>query len=138
MAKAPAPRGYRVFISHASDDIWVAEQIARRIEDCGATCFLDVRDIAAGDDFRARIRKEMPECDELLALFTPWSRRRVWVHNEIGMADAADKRIVAVFYKVAIDDFRNDGDSLGVLQSTNIVAINQLDSYFQELKKRVR
>ncbi|WP_424131999.1 toll/interleukin-1 receptor domain-containing protein [Roseiarcus sp.] len=54
------PRGkkpYRVFVSHSGDDIWVAEQIARLIEDCGADAFLDRRDIAAGDDFRERIRK---------------------------------------------------------------------------------
>jgi hypothetical protein len=31
---------YRVFVSHAGDDVWVAEQIARNIEDCGATAFI--------------------------------------------------------------------------------------------------
>jgi TIR domain len=67
---------YRVFVSHSGDDIWVAEQIATLLEECGAATFLDRRDIAAGDDFRERIREEIPKCDELLALFTPWSRKR--------------------------------------------------------------
>jgi hypothetical protein len=89
-------REYRVFVSHAGADLWVAEQIAKAVESCGAETFLDRRDIAAGDNFRRRIRQEMPKCDELLALFTPWSRRRAWVRHEIGMADMLNKRIVCV------------------------------------------
>jgi hypothetical protein len=58
------PKAHRVFVSHASDDIWVAEQIARNIEECGATSFLDRRDIAAGDDFNQRIHREIAACDE--------------------------------------------------------------------------
>src|SRR5215813_3081416 len=101
MAKRKTRRkvGYRVFVSHATDDLWVAEQIAKLIEECGATAFLD--------------RKDIKECDELLALFTPWSRRRAWVRHEIGMADILQKRIVCVFYKVAIADFQGDEDGLG-------------------------
>ena len=90
--------GYRVFVSHAGDDLWVAEQIARCVEDCGASAFLDRRDIVAGDDFKTRIREEIIGCDELLALFTPWSRRRAWIRHEIGMADLLEKRIVCIFY----------------------------------------
>ena len=111
---------YRVFVSHSGDDVWVAEQIARHIEDAGATTFLDRRDIAAGDDFKAPIRQEIPTCDELLALFTPWSRRRAWVRHEIGMADALGKRIVCVFYKVSTRDFARDEDGLAPLSDLNI------------------
>ncbi len=75
---------YRVFVSHAGDDAWVAEQIAKGIEDCGAAAFLDRRDIAAGDNFKQRIQQEIPRCDELLALFTPWSRRRAWFGTRSG------------------------------------------------------
>src|ERR1700682_4640967 len=104
---------YRVFVSHAGDDIWVAEQIAKSIEDCGATAFLDRRDIAAGDNFKHRVHEEIGKCDELLALFTPWSRRRAWVRHEIGMADMLRKRIVCVFYKVSIADFGAGDDGCG-------------------------
>jgi hypothetical protein len=95
--RSKAKVGYRVFVSHAGDDIWVAEQIAKSIEDCGAITFLDRRDVAAGDNFKQRVHEEIAKCDELLALFTPWSRRRAWVRHEIGMADILDKRIVCVF-----------------------------------------
>jgi TIR domain-containing protein len=129
---------YRVFVSHAGDDIWVAEQIARRIEGCGATAFLDRRDIAAGDDFKQRIHEEIPKCDELLALFTPWSRRRAWVRHEIGMADMLKKRIVCVFYKVTVADFQRDEDGLGPLDGLNIIDINTLQTYFDELRRRAK
>ena len=72
MAGKGRRKSYRVFVSHSGDDIWVAEQIARCIEDCGAEAFLDRRDIAAGDNFKQRIQEEIASCDELLAVFTPW------------------------------------------------------------------
>lgn len=128
----------RVFVSHSADDIWVAKQVARLIEERGATSFLDRRDIAAGDDFKRRIRDELPKCTELLALFTPWSRTRAWVRHEIGMADALGKRIVCVFYKVSVEDFKQDNDGLGPLESINIIDIDQLDIYLAELEQRVK
>jgi hypothetical protein len=134
--KRPAGKKHRVFVSHATDDMWLAEQIARCIEDCGASAFLDRRDIAAGDDFKKRIREEIPMCNELLALFTPWSRTRSWVRHEIGLADARRKRIVCVFYKVTTADFQNDADGLGPLDGLNTVEINRLDTYFTALRRR--
>jgi len=128
---------YRVFVSPAGDDdVSVAEQIARNIEECGATAFVDRRDIVAGDNFRRRLRVEIARCDELLALFTPWSRRRAWVRHEIGMADYVRKRIVCVFYKVTVADFRGDEDELGPLDGLNTIEINRLETYFQALRRR--
>lgn len=131
-----AKNNYRVFVSHAGDDAWVAEQLARCIEDCGATVFLDRRDIAAGDNFKDRIHEEIPKCNEFLALFTPWSRRRAWVRHEIGMADILKKRIVCVFYRVTIADFDPEEDGLGPLDGLNIVDLNDIDDYFEALEKR--
>jgi TIR domain len=133
-----AKQRYRIFISHAGADLWLAEQIARSVEDCGAETFLDRRDIAAGDNFRKRIRQEIPRCDELLALFTPWSRRRAWVRHEIGMADLLGKRIVCVFYQVAMADFDGDEDGRGPLDDLNVVDINSLGTYLRALSKRAR
>lgn len=129
---------YRVFVSHSGDDIWVAEQIARGIEECGADAFLDRRDIVAGDKFKEHIHDEIAACHELLALFTPWSRRRAWVRHEIGMADALKKRIVCVFYKVTNADFQGDEDGLGPLDGLNTIDINSLDTYFKALRRRAK
>lgn len=131
-------RRYRVFVSHSSDDLWVAEQIAKSIESCGADTFLDRRDIAAGDNFKQRIREEIRKCNELVALFTPWSRRRAWVRHEIGMADTLRIRIVCVLYKVSVSDFDGDEDGRGPLDDLNFVDINSLDAYLRALTKRAR
>jgi hypothetical protein len=136
-AKSGTKKSYKVFVSHSGDDLWVAEQIAKCIEDCGATAFLDRRDIAAGDNFKDRIRDEIPRCEELVALFTPWSRRRAWVRHEIGMADALRKRIVCVFYKVTIADFEPQEDGVGPLDGLSVIDLNDLSTYFQALRKRV-
>jgi len=134
MAKAK----YHVFVSHGGDDAWVAHQIAAGIEAAGATAFLDRRDITAGDNFKQRIQEEIWKCDELLALFTPWSRRRAWVRHEMGMADILKKRIVCVFYKVSKADFEADDDGLGPLDGLHIIDINDLGSYFRALRRRAK
>jgi hypothetical protein len=46
-----------VFVSHSGVDTWVAKQIAREIEACGAKPFLDEAEIDAGADFEEDIRR---------------------------------------------------------------------------------
>jgi len=60
------------------------------------------------------------------------------VRHEIGMADALRKRIVCVFYKVTTADFDPLEDGLGPLDGINIIDLNSLGAYFEELKKRVK
>jgi len=126
-----------VFISHAGDDMWLAQQLANAVEASGASTFLDVRDIAHGDNFKTRIAEELPKCSELLALFTPWSRQRAWVRHEIGMADALRLRIVCVFYHVDVADFGAAEGGLGPLDGLNIVDLNRVDTYLKALGRRV-
>lgn len=118
--------------------MWLAERLADAVDDCGADAFLDVRDIAHGDEFKSRIREEMPKCHELLALFTPWSRSRPWVRHEIGMADALKLRIVCVFYHVVPGDFGPSEGGLGPIDGLNTVDINSIDTYLRALTKRAR
>jgi hypothetical protein len=53
------------------------------------------------------------------------------------MADVLDKRIVCVFYKVTIEDFRADEDGLGPLDGLDTIEINNLGTYFKDLRRRV-
>ena len=108
------------------------------VEDAGASTFLDVRDIAHGDEFKMRIKEEIPLCRELVGLFTPWSRDRPWMRHEVGIADALKLRIVCVFYHVTIADFAASEGGLGPLDGLNIVDINGIDVYLKALAKRVR
>jgi hypothetical protein len=80
------PSNWVVFISHSSIDTWVAKQIAREIEECGAVPFLDEANIAVGEDFEDRILAALIQAKELLVLLTPWSLSRLYVWAEIGDA----------------------------------------------------
>ena len=51
-AKAAA---YVVFISHYSEDIWVAKQIDQQIQGLGATTWLDKKDLKGGDVLKDEI-----------------------------------------------------------------------------------
>lgn len=88
---------YRVFLSHAWADRWLAEQIAGRIERCGAAVFLDVFDIKKGDDIEDRIFEAIRNVEELLVLLTPW----LW--TEIGFGWKSGQRayligVLCLFY----------------------------------------
>jgi hypothetical protein len=130
---------YRIFISHGSEDSWVVSQFARRIkQDAKAETFLDVYDIAKGDDFESQIFEALPGCQELVALLTPWSVNRNWVWTEIGAARVLGKRILGVLYGVTIENLRADRGGMACLNSKNVMSINEFELYLAELKKRVK
>ena len=128
---------HRVFISHGSHDSWIARQMARCIDECNVETFLDVNDIATGDDFEEKIRPEIAQADESLALLTPFSRDRSWLWIEIGAAWFARKRIVAIIYGMSIVDLERDGGGRAILADVHIRALNDFEIYLQELRERV-
>jgi hypothetical protein len=131
-----AHRRYRVFISHAGDDGWVASQIADRLRECGADTFLDNTDIAKGDEFKRLIFTELGRVDELLALLTPWATQRNWVWVEIGAACVQGKRVVPVLYRVTLEEL-DAGGGRAALDGITAVKINEINRYFDEVRKRV-
>ncbi len=89
---------YKVFVSHGSDDLWVAAQISKELRYLDVSPFLDQTDIPLGTpDFQKVIHNEISLADELIALFTPWSALRSWVWIEIGAAWWRKIPILAVF-----------------------------------------
>ncbi len=110
--------------------------MAACIERSGAQTFLDIRDIPKGADFHAVIKREMPGCRELVALFTPWSVNRAWVRHEIGMADALNLHYVCVMYHVSLKDLDRNGGR-GPIHETNLANLNEFRVYLDELRKRV-
>ena len=127
----------QVFISHSSLDTWVAKQIASHISRCGAHTFLDESDIEYGDDFEKQIISAAEKSSELLVLLTPWATGRPYIWIEIGLFLRDDKRIVGVLHGVTIKDISTDERIPALLKRIDLVEINQLDSYFQQLQKRV-
>ena len=128
---------YKVFISHAGTDTWVAKQIKFHIENCGASTFLDESDIEIGDKFENKIKSELKSSQELFVLFTPWSLERPYVWLEIGAAFILELPIIAAFYGVSLEEVLRIAKIPNVIKETNSVPLNQLHVYLSQLKKRV-
>jgi len=128
---------YRVFVSHGSDDRWIAGQIAKRLRDLGADTFLDETSIPKGANFKQIIHKEIAQSDELVALFTPWSAKRSWVWIEMGAAWGQDKQVVAVFYGMELIDLEQSGQGKGMLEDINVLQLNDVERYFTEVSIRM-
>ncbi len=129
---------YRIFISHGSHDSWLASEIAKEVEDRGATPFLDEANIPKGSpDFKQIIREEISSSHELIALFTPWSAMRSWVWIEMGAAWIRAIPILAVFYGMTVSDLDKTGQGKSIIEDINIVELNDFDDYLKQLKARV-
>lgn len=129
---------YRVFISHGWHDRWIAKQMARLIEDVGATPFIDIFDVKKGERIESKIQQGLGEADELVALLTPWSVERNWVWAEIGGAWASGKLYVGVLYGLTMEEIEKNKGGLAVFAPTNLcVAIDEFDAYLLELRWRI-
>jgi len=62
---------YKVFISHAGEDTWVARQIELNLKNLGALTFIDAADIYVGDEFEEKIFLEIKDSQEYLYYSLP-------------------------------------------------------------------
>lgn len=137
MPKKPPPAGrkpaaYRVFISHATADKWIARMICKEIGAIpGVATFRDDRDIPGGNEISETIKAELEQSDEVLLLLTPTSETRPWVIYEIGLADAFGKRIVPVWYNTTPDVIPNVSRRRGF-------TLNDFDNYLDDLRNRLK
>lgn len=129
---------YKVFVSHGSQDLWLASQIAKEMQGLGASPFLDESNIPKGSpDFKKIIRDEISVSRELVALFTPWSVMRSWVWIEMGAAWHREIPILAVFYGMRVSDLDKTGQGKAILEDINIINLNDFDAYLKQLALRV-
>lgn len=126
-----------VFVSHAGEDTWVARQIAGHIEARGATPFLDETHIAVGADFEEDIRGFLDRADEVLVLITPWAMERPYVWAEIGAAWIKRIPIIAILYGLTMKEFQARPDAPIFLKKRDMIRLNDIDQYFDQLGKRV-
>lgn len=130
--------GPLVFISHSSEDTWVARQIAEKTRALGARTFLDEDDLDIVDEPNDRLREELSKANELLVLITPWAMKRPWIWIEIGVAWSRDLPFVVVLHGVTRKDFLSRPDAPTFLKAKNFTPLNEMDRYFDELEKRAR
>lgn len=126
-----------VFVSHSGEDTWVARQIAREITSCGARPFLDEADIDVGAEFEEDIRNFLDDAHELLVLFTPWGFERPYVWAEIGAAWIRRIPIIVVLHGLSAKDFQSQPNAPVFLKKRDIIRLNDIDQYFEQLSTRV-
>jgi hypothetical protein len=112
--------------------------MAKSIREAGAATFLDETDIQKGEEFKEAIYREVRLCNELVALFTPWSAKRSWVWVEIGAAWGQRKPVVAVFYGIAPSDLDQSGQGKAILEDINTLHLDGFGLYLKELRQRVQ
>jgi hypothetical protein len=122
---------YQVFVSHATNDKWLAKVICEKIEKFGASTFRDDRDINGGDDIPEEIRRHIKGSREIIVLLTPESISRPWVLLECGAAWGWRKRIVPVLCHVEVDPIPE------MIKTKKVVKINDFENYLRELLIRV-
>jgi TIR domain len=126
-----------VFVSHSSEDTWVARQIAREISSRGARPFLDEADIDVGAEFEEDIRNFLDDAHELLVLFTPWGLERPYVWAEIGAAWIRRIPIIVVLHGLSAKDFQSLPNAPVFLKKRDIIKLNDIDQYLEQLSTRV-
>lgn len=125
-----------VFVSHSSQDTWVAKQIAKEISSHKATPFLDEADIDIGAEFEEDILEFLDKADELLVLFTPWSFERPYVWAEIGAAWIRRIPIIVVLYGLSSSEFQSHPNAPVFLKKRDIINMNDIEQYFDQLERR--
>lgn len=98
---------------------------------------MDKADIDQGDDFEEKIREAAQASNELLVLLTPWSIQRPYIWLELGLFWGAEKRIVGILHGITVKKFTSDGKMPVILKRTALEDINNIDSYFTQLKDRI-
>lgn len=110
--------------------------MARLVEECGGSAFIDIFDIKKGDRIEEQVREGVEKCHELVALLTPWSVGRNWVWAELSGAWALRKRYVGVLYGLTIEEIERDHGGMACLGPTNVIALDDYEDYLREMSER--
>jgi hypothetical protein len=105
---------------------------------CGATPFLDEADIDVGADFEEDIHAFLKKANELVVLLTPWALERPYVVMEIGAAWIREIPIVVLLQGLTATEVQGHSRMLGLLKRRNLVLLNDIERYLEELRARVQ
>lgn len=136
--KSREGESYLVFISHSSQDTWVARQISREVSSAGAQPFLDEAEIDLGADFEEEILHVLENADELVVLLTPWALERPYVWAEIGAAWGRRLPIVGLLHGIEASELQVKPGIPVLLKRRSLLDLNDIDAYLTALSERVR
>jgi hypothetical protein len=127
-----------VFVSHSSQDTWIAKQIAREIEARGGTPFLDEAQVDAGADFEEDILNFLERAHEMVVLLTPWALERPYVWAEIGAAWGRRIPIVALLLGITATELQSRPGIPVLLKKRDLLQLNEIEVYLDQLSGRIR
>jgi nucleoside 2-deoxyribosyltransferase len=106
---------YRIFLSHSAHDKGLVEGVASQLQAVGVEVYLYEEHSQPGRSIPEKLQEAIRNCDALVALLTPASGHRPFVHEEIGFALGAGKQAVALLTTDVTDQ-----EVLGMLQGEYI------------------
>lgn len=96
MATTSRSTGYSIFLSHSAADGPLVAGIRAQLEAIGIGVYLYEEDIQPGRSIPEKLQQAIREQDALIALLTPASAMRSFVHHEVGYALGRGKPAVAL------------------------------------------
>ena len=122
---------YHIFISHSAKDKRLAQDLAQRLKEAGATVISDAAGFSPGEEFRQKIRETLRRVDEVIVLLTDNSAHSPWTRYEIGVADALNKRVTPVVVDEGVQNFLP-------MIGGEVIQYDALSKYISSLKKRTK
>lgn len=96
----PSNPDFDVFISYASRDSAIANELRNDLQKNDLKCFMAEKDIQAAMEWQDSIRDALKGSKRVLVLLTPRSINRPWVLIEIGAAWALGKPLIPTLFQV--------------------------------------
>jgi hypothetical protein len=128
--KNRADSAYVIFISHSSNDAWIAKTIAEQIESLGAECWLDEKDLEGGNVIVDEIISGIEACKEAIVLISSNSVNSPWVSFEIGGVRAQHKRVTPILNNVHPNE-------MAPIQDIKAIDLNKFDEFLAQLRRRI-
>lgn len=96
VAPFPSTTKASIFISHASKNFKIADEVRSLLEERGISCWIAPRDIPPGGKYGALIVDAIADCTVVVLLLTDEANRSLPVENEIENAFRNQKTIVPI------------------------------------------
>lgn len=126
-----------VFVSHHGTDAWIAKQIARVMEERGASAYVAETDVQVGPDFEEQLRVALNSASELVVLVTPWALARLYVWAELGAAWGRRIPIVGLLLGITVGELHRMPEVPLLLKRAGLLELNHIDRYLAQLAARV-
>lgn len=126
-----------VFVTHHGKDAWIAKQLAREVEQRGASVFLAELETDLGRDYEDQLIDALNVAREVVVLVTLWALARPYVWAEPGAAWARRIPIIALLSGITIDELQARAEVPQFLKRAGLLELNDVERYLVQLSNRV-